>query len=124
MSERAHPDLKKSYAQPAALLLICLSILVVAMALASAVQKNFGRVQVSNVTYRNFNGFIPLVGPGGMFVFFVINLFHIMGVLIVVIPVSTWLFQLTGKIYLGAMTSAALVSWMFASSQVIAPIPI
>lgn len=70
------------------------------------------------------NGFIPLVGPGGMFVSFVINLFHIMGVLIVVIPVSTWLFQLTGKIYLGAMTSAALVSWMFASSQVIAPIPI
>lgn len=56
MSERAHPDLKKSYAQPAALLLICLSILVGAMALASAVQKNFGRVQVSNVTYRNFNG--------------------------------------------------------------------
>lgn len=70
------------------------------------------------------NGFIPLVGPGGMFVSFVINLFHIMGVLIVVIPLSTWLFQLTGKIYLGAMTSAALVSWMFASSQVIAPIPI
>jgi dienelactone hydrolase len=70
------------------------------------------------------NGFIPLVGPGGMFVSFVINLFHIVGVLIVVIPLSTWLFQLTGKIYLGAMTSAALVSWMFASSQVIAPIPI
>jgi hypothetical protein len=70
------------------------------------------------------NGFIPLVGPGGMFVSFVINLFHIIGVLIVVIPLSTWLFQLTGKIYLGAMTSAALVSWMFASSQVIAPIPI
>ncbi len=71
-----------------------------------------------------FNGFIPLVGPGGMFVSFVINLFHIIGVLIVVIPLSTWLFQITGKIYLGAMTSAALVSWMFASSQVIAPIPI
>ncbi len=70
------------------------------------------------------NGFIPLVGPGGMFVSFVINLLHIIGVLIVVIPLSTWLFQLTGKIYLGAMTSAALVSWMFASSQVIAPIPI
>jgi hypothetical protein len=28
------------------------------------------------------NGFIPLVGPGGMFVSFVINLFHIVGVLI------------------------------------------
>jgi pimeloyl-ACP methyl ester carboxylesterase len=70
------------------------------------------------------NGFIPLVGPGGMFVNFVINLFHIIGVLIMVIPVSTWLFQLTGKIYLGAITSAAIVAWMFASSQVIAPIPI
>jgi hypothetical protein len=70
------------------------------------------------------NGFIPLVGPGRMFVNFVINLFHIIGVLIVVIPLSTWLFQLTGKIYLGAITSAAIVAWMFASSQVIAPIPI
>lgn len=70
------------------------------------------------------NGFIPLVGPGGMFVNFIINLFHIIGVLIVVIPLSTWLFQLTGKIYLGAMISAAIVAWMFASSQVIAPIPI
>jgi len=70
------------------------------------------------------NGFIPLVGPGGMFVNFIINLFHIIGVLIVVIPLSTWLFQLTGKIYLGAITSAAIVAWMFASSQVIAPIPI
>ncbi len=70
------------------------------------------------------NGFIPLVGPGGMFVNFIINLFHIIGVLIVVIPLSTWLFLLTGKIYLGAITSAAIVAWMFASSQVIAPIPL
>ncbi len=70
------------------------------------------------------NGFIPLEGPGGMFVSFIINLFHIIGVLIVVIPVSTWLFQLTGKIYLGAFISAAVVAWMFASSQVVAPIPI
>jgi len=70
------------------------------------------------------NGFIPLVGPGGMFVNFIINLFHIIGVLVVVIPLSTWLFQLTGKIYLGAFTCAAIVAWMFASSQVIAPIPI
>ena len=70
------------------------------------------------------DGFIPLVGPGGMFVNFVINLFHIIGVLMVVIPLSTWLFQLTGKIYLGAITSAAIVAWMLASSQVIAPIPL
>ena len=69
-------------------------------------------------------GFIPLVGPGGMFVAFVQNLFHIIGVLMMVIPISTWFYQLTGKIYLGAVLNAALVTWMFVSSQVIAPIPI
>ncbi len=69
-------------------------------------------------------GFIPLVGPGGMFVAFVQNLFHIIGVLLMVVPISTWFFQLTGKIYLGAILNAALVAWMFTSSQVIAPIPV
>ena len=69
-------------------------------------------------------GFIPLVGPGGMFVPFIINIFHIIGVLIMVIPISTWFFQLTGKIYLGALVAALLVTWMFVSSQVIAPIPV
>jgi len=69
-------------------------------------------------------GFIPLVGPGGMFVSFVINLFHIVGVLIMITPISTWFFQLTGKVYLGALVNAALVTWMFVSSQVIAPIPV
>ncbi|MEN8244581.1 MAG: alpha/beta hydrolase [Thermodesulfobacteriota bacterium] len=71
-----------------------------------------------------FTGFIPLVGPGGMFVAFVQNLFHIIGVLVIVVPISTWFFQLTGKIYLGAILNAALVAWMFTSSQVIAPIPV
>ena len=69
-------------------------------------------------------GFIPLVGPGGMFVSFVINLFHIIAVLIMVTPISTWFYQLTGKIYLGALVNASLVTWMFVSSQVIAPIPV
>lgn len=69
-------------------------------------------------------GFIPFVGPGGVLATFVINLFHVIGVLIMVIPISTWFYQLTGKIYLGAMVSAALVTWMFVSSQVIAPIPV
>jgi hypothetical protein len=55
---------------------------------------------------------------------FVQNLFHIIGVLIMVIPISTWFYQLTGKIYLGAVLNAALVTWMFVSSQVIAPIPV
>jgi len=69
-------------------------------------------------------GVIPFVGPGGMFVSFVLGLFHIIVVLIAIIPLSTWFYQLTGKIYLGAFVSAALVTWMFVSSQVIAPIPV
>ena len=69
-------------------------------------------------------GSIPFIGPGGMFIAYTHNLFHIIGVLIMVIPISTWFYQLTGKIYLGAILSAALVTWMFVSSQVIAPIPV
>ena len=69
-------------------------------------------------------GFIPLVGPGGMFVAFIHGLFHIIGVLIVVVPLSTWFYQLTGKIYLGALLNALIVTWMFVSSQVVAPIPV
>ncbi|MBW1950391.1 MAG: hypothetical protein JRJ18_12755, partial [Deltaproteobacteria bacterium] len=58
-------------------------------------------------------GFIPFVGPGGMFVSFVINIFHVIGVLFLVIPLSTWFFQMTGRIYLGSVLSALLVTWMF-----------
>ena len=70
------------------------------------------------------SGFIPFVGPGGMSIAFLQDLFHIIVVLILVTPLSTWFFQLTGKIYLGALLNAALVAWMFVSSQVVAPIPI
>jgi dienelactone hydrolase len=69
-------------------------------------------------------GVIPFVGPGGMLASFTMNLFHIIGVLIMTIPISTWFYQLTGRIYLGALVDAALVTWMFTSSQVIAPIPV
>ena len=69
-------------------------------------------------------GAIPFVGPGGMLANFTMSLFHIIGVLILVTPLSTWFYQLTGKIYLGAVLNAALVTWMFTSSQVIAPIPV
>jgi len=69
-------------------------------------------------------GIIPLVGPGGVLATFVMNLFHIIGVLVMVVPISTWFYQQTGKIYLGAFLNAMLVAWMFTSSQVIAPIPI
>ena len=69
-------------------------------------------------------GAIPFVGPGGMFIAYTHNLFHIIAVLILVIPISTWFYQLTGRIYLGAILSAGLVAWMFVSSQVIAPIPV
>jgi uncharacterized protein len=69
-------------------------------------------------------GLIPFVGPGGVLANFTMSLFHIIGVLIMVIPLSTWFFQLTGRPYLGAFVNAALVTWMFVSSQVIAPIPV
>ena len=69
-------------------------------------------------------GTIPFVGPGGMFIAYTHNLFHIAAVLILVIPIQTWFYQLTGRIYLGAVLNAALVTWMFVSSQVIAPIPV
>ena len=69
-------------------------------------------------------GAIPFVGPGGFLANYTMSLFHIIGVLILVIPLSTWFYQLTGKIYLGAILNAALVAWMFTSSQVIAAIPI
>ena len=69
-------------------------------------------------------GAIPFVGPGGMLANFTMGLFHIIGVLVMVVPISTWFYQLTGKIYLGAFLNAALVAWMFTSSQVIAPIPV
>jgi len=69
-------------------------------------------------------GEVPLVGPGGMFIAFTHNLIHIVLVLWLVIPISTWCYQLSGRIYLGAMLSAAVAAWVFASSQVVAPIPI
>jgi hypothetical protein len=69
-------------------------------------------------------GIVPFVGPGGMLANYTMGLFHIIGVLLMVVPVSTWFYQLTGKIYLGALVNAALVAWMFTSSQVIAPIPL
>jgi hypothetical protein len=69
-------------------------------------------------------GVIPFVGPGGMLANFTMSLMHVIGVLILVIPISTWFYQLTGKVYLGAFLSAALVTWMYVSSQVIAPIPV
>ena len=68
-------------------------------------------------------GAIPFVGPGGMFIAYTHNLFLIIGVLIMVTPISSWFYQLTSKIYLGAILNAALVTWMFVSSQVIAPMP-
>jgi hypothetical protein len=71
-----------------------------------------------------FAGVLPFVGPGGAFVSMVLNLFHIVGVLALVIPCGTWFFQITGRPYVGAVWSALAVTWIFASSQVIAPIPL
>jgi hypothetical protein len=70
------------------------------------------------------SGVVPFVGPGGVLANFTMSLFHIIGVLIMVVPISTWCFQLTGRPYLGALLNAAIVTWMFVSSQVIAPTPV
>jgi dienelactone hydrolase len=69
-------------------------------------------------------GAIPLVGPGGMLTNFTMTLFHIIGVLILITPISTWFFQLTGRIYLGVFLNSMIVAWMLVSSQVVAPIPV
>jgi hypothetical protein len=68
-------------------------------------------------------GFIPFEGPGGVFVVFILELFFIMLTLTIVMILSTWFFQITGKIYLSALMNTLIVTWLFASSQVIAPIP-
>ncbi|MFH1136643.1 MAG: alpha/beta hydrolase [Pseudomonadota bacterium] len=69
-------------------------------------------------------GGIIFVGPGGMLASFVMNLFHIIGVLILITPISTWFFLLTGRIRPGALIVALIVTWMMVSTQVIAPIPV
>ena len=68
-------------------------------------------------------GFIPFEGPGGVFVVFILELFFIMLTLTVVMVLSTAFYQITGTIYLSALMNALIVTWLFASSQVIAPIP-
>jgi hypothetical protein len=69
-------------------------------------------------------GFIPLVGPNGLFVAFVINLFPIVLLFALTAALSTWLYQLTGTIYAGAILNSLIITWVLASSQVIAPIPV
>jgi len=68
-------------------------------------------------------GFIPFEGPGGVFVVFILELFFIMLTLTIVMLLSTWFFQITRTIYLSAIMNALIVTWLFASSQVVAPIP-
>ncbi|HKJ28358.1 MAG TPA: alpha/beta fold hydrolase, partial [Anaerolineales bacterium] len=69
-------------------------------------------------------GVVPFIGPSSALVGFIINLVHIIIVLLMLLPLSTYFFLLTGNVYTGAILNAFLVTWMFASSQVIAPIPV
>ena len=69
-------------------------------------------------------GAVPFVGPGGSLVGFVINLEHMWVLLAMMITLSTFLYESTGTVYPGAVLNALLVSWMFTSSSVIAPLPI
>ncbi len=69
-------------------------------------------------------GIVPFVGPGGALVGFVINIEHMIVLLTLMVPVSTVLYEATGSIYPGAVLNALIVTWMFTSSSVIAPLPI
>jgi len=69
-------------------------------------------------------GFIPFVGPNGLFVAFVINLFPVILLFAITASLSTWLHQLTGTVYAGAILNSLIITWVFVSSQVIAPIPV
>ncbi|MDC7124237.1 MAG: hypothetical protein PQJ46_01635, partial [Spirochaetales bacterium] len=69
-------------------------------------------------------GNVPFSGPGGALIGFIMNIEHMCVLLIMMIFISTFAYNLTGKIYLGSFLNALIVSWMFTSSSVIAPIPI
>ncbi len=69
-------------------------------------------------------GFIPFEGPNGLFVVFIINLIQIIILLGLYAFISTWFYILTGKVYLGALVNSLIMAWIFASSQVIAPVPV
>ena len=92
------------------------NILVLVIPLVVIVLVQYGPLFITNA--------IPFTGPGCFFIALTQNLLHIIVVLIMVIPIQTWFYQLTGRIYLGALFNAALVTWMFVSSQVIAPVPV
>ncbi len=69
-------------------------------------------------------GIVPFVGPGGALVGFVINLEHMCVLLALMIPLGSFLYEATGCVYPGAILNALIVTWMFTSSSVIAPLPI
>jgi hypothetical protein len=69
-------------------------------------------------------GIVPFVGPGGALVGFVINIEHMCILLAMMIPLGSLLYEATGNIYTGAILNALIVTWMFTSSSVIAPLPI
>ncbi len=70
------------------------------------------------------SGVVPFIGPGGALVGFIIGLEHMIVLQILMIPVASVLYEATGSIYPGAIVNALLVTWMFVSSSVIAPLPI
>jgi len=55
---------------------------------------------------------------------FVINIEHMCVLLALMVPIGSVLYEATGSIYPGAVLNALIVTWMFVSSSVIAPLPI
>ncbi len=70
------------------------------------------------------SGLVPFVGPGGALVGFVINIEHMCVLLALMVPLSSLLYEATASIYPGAIINALIVTWMFTSSSVIAPLPV
>jgi hypothetical protein len=98
-------------------------------AIGGAPTGNYACSVKSYVTFSAINGVLMWLYLPLIFVLFGVHVYlvHIDGafpMLIIVVPLSTWFFQLTGKICLGALLNALIVTWMFVSSQVVAPIPV
>jgi hypothetical protein len=49
---------------------------------------------------------------------------HMIILLALMIPLGSFLYEATGNIYPGAILNALIVTWMFTSSSVIAPLPV
>jgi dienelactone hydrolase len=62
--------------------------------------------------------------PQNMLMIFGKYIEHMIILLALMIPLGSFLYEATGNIYPGAILNALIVTWMFTSSSVIAPLPV